>query len=100
MPRPIDLSVYSSETLEIEIRGTIYVGMRFFTGADPVRQEVHFLDLRQIDPRPHRGRDVAQMRRTARVILRDLVERWREQDVRRPVKVEPRAKRTRRRSSR
>lgn len=87
-PKP-DLSIYSSEKIEIEIDGETYRGIRFITGTDELRQEVHFWDLRQIDPKPHRPRDVGPMRRTARVILRDLVAQWKAQEARRPVKVEP-----------
>jgi hypothetical protein len=95
-PKP-DLSTYSSETIEIEIDGETYRGIRFIIGTEELRQEVHFWDLRQIDPKPHRPRDVAPMRRTARVILRDLVEQWKVQEARRPVKVEPHATPQRRR---
>jgi hypothetical protein len=95
-PKP-DLSIYSSEKIEVEIDGETHRGMRFITGTDELRQEVHFWDLRQIDPKPHRPRDVGAMRRTARVILRDLVAQWKAQEARRPVKVEPHATPQRRR---
>lgn len=94
----LDLSIYSSETIEIEIAGETHRGIRFITGTDELRQEVHFWDLRQIDPKPHRPRDVGRMRRMARVILRDLVEQWKEQESRRPVKVEPPTPQPRRRA--
>ena len=96
-PKP-DLSTYSSEPVEVEIDGETHRGIRFITGIDELRQEVHFWDLRQIDPKPHRPRDVARMRRMARVILRDLVEQWKVQEARRPVKVQPRASQRRRRT--
>jgi len=51
----LDLSVYSSETVEIEMDGQIYRGIRFITGADELRHTVHFGGLRQIDPKPHRA---------------------------------------------
>jgi hypothetical protein len=98
--RAIDLSSYSSESIEIEVEGKTYHGIRFISGSDGVRQEVHFEDLRQIDPRPHRPRDVGRMRRMARVILRELVEQWKAQDSKRPVKVKPRPKPQRRRGGR
>jgi hypothetical protein len=100
MSGPIDLSIYSSETIEIEIAGRKYRGVRFVTGTRAVRQEVHFEDLRQIDPKPHRPSEVGRMRRMARVILRELVEQWRAQEARRPVKVKPRALPKRRRGGR
>ncbi len=93
----IDLSSYSSEAIEIEVDGKTYRGIRFITGTDEVQQEIHFGDLRQIDPKTHRPRDVGRMRRTARVILRELVEQWRAQETRQPRKVNPRAKLLRRR---
>jgi hypothetical protein len=96
----IDLSIYSSETIEIEIGGKTYRGVRFVTGTRAVRQEVHFEDLRQADPKPHRPSDVGRMRRMARVILRELVEQWQVQEARRPVKVKPRALPKRRRTGR
>jgi len=97
MHRTIDLSRYSSETIEVEVDGKTYRGIRFITGTYKLRQEVHFEDRRQIDPKPHRSRDVGRMRRIARVILRDLVEQWKAQEARRPVKVEPHATPRRRR---
>ena len=95
-PKP-DLSTYSSDAIEIEIDGETHRGIRFITGTDELRQDVHFWHLRQLDPKPHRPRDVGRMRRRARVILRDLVVQWKEQEARRPVKVEPRATPQRRR---
>jgi hypothetical protein len=100
MGRELDLSSYSSEPIEIEIGGTTYSGIRFVTGTGQVRQEVHFEDLWQIDPKLHRARAVAEMRRTARVILRDLVEQWKTRAARRPLKVGPRASSQRRRMAR
>ena len=82
-----DLSVYSSESIEIELGGETFRGIRFVTGTEQLWQEVRFWDLRQIDPKPHRPRDVRRMRSIARVMLRDLVEQWQAQEVRRPVKV-------------
>jgi hypothetical protein len=79
-PKELDPSTYSSEPIEIEIDGHTYRGIRFVTGTDELRREVHFEDERQIDPKPHRPRDVSQMRTIARVILRDLVEQWRAQE--------------------
>jgi len=86
----LDLSIYSSETVEIEIDGETYRGIRFITGTQKLRQEVRFNDLQQLDPKRHSPRDVARMRRIARVILRDLVEQWKAQEARHPVRVEPR----------
>ena len=97
MDRTIDLCCYSSETIEIDVDGKTYRGMRFFTGTGEVRQEIHFGDLLQIDPKLHRPCDAGRMRRTARVILRDLVEQWQAREIRRPLKVKPRAKPQRRR---
>ncbi len=98
-PKP-DLSTYSSETVEIEIDGKTYRGIRFITGTDELRQEVRFWDLSKIDPRTHRPRDMGRMRRIARVILRDLVEQWKAQEASRPVKVEPHPTPQRRRKNR
>ena len=95
MQRALDLSVYSSEAIEIEVDGWLYRGLRFSTGAREVRQEVHFGDLRQADPKRHRPRDVARMRAIARVILRELVEQWRAQEAVRPRKVRPSVRRRR-----
>jgi hypothetical protein len=100
MERTLDLSCYSSEPIEIEIDGKTYHGIRFITGTDGCRQEVHFEDLRRIDPKLHRPRDGGRMRRMARVILRDLVEQWKAQEARRPVKVKPHAKPQRQRGGR
>jgi hypothetical protein len=100
MDRTIDLSSYSSETIEIEVDGKIYRGIRFIAGTDRIRQEVHFGDLLQTDPKSHRPCDVGRMRRTARVILRDLVEQWKAQEARRPMKVTPQANPQRRRRAR
>ena len=87
--RPIDLSVYSSESVETEVDGTTYRGIRFFKGTRDVRQEIHFEDLRQVDPKHHRTSDVRRMRAIARVILRELVEQRRAQGASRLVKVKP-----------
>jgi hypothetical protein len=90
--RAIDLSVYSSEPVEVEIDGQTYAGIRFYTGAGVVRQEVHFGDLSRADPRCHRAREVRQMRLVARAILRSLVAEWKAQAALRPVPVRPDAK--------
>jgi hypothetical protein len=82
MARAIDLSRYSSEAVEVEIDGEIYRGIRFVTGTRSLRQEVHFEDLRQVDPKSHAPGDVARMRRMARVMLRDLVQQARVQAAR------------------
>jgi hypothetical protein len=100
MDPKLDLSTYSSETIEIEIDGKTYSGIRFVTGTYKLRQEVYFEDERQIDPKPHRPRDVGRMRRIARVILRDLVEQWKAREARRPVKVKSHATPQRRRRER
>jgi hypothetical protein len=76
MVRAIDLSRYSSEAVEVQVGGETYRGIRFVTGSRSLRQEVHFEDLRQLDPKSHAPRDVGRMRRIARVMLRDLVHQW------------------------
>ena len=100
MDPDLDLSTYSSETIEIEIDGETHRGIWFvwfITGTDELRHEVRFWDLRQIDPKPHRPRERGRMRAMARVALRDLVEQWKAQQAKRPVKVESRATHRRRR---
>jgi hypothetical protein len=97
MARAIDLSRYSSEAVEVEIDGETYRGIRFVTGMRTLRQEIHFEDLRQIDPKAHAPRDLARMRRMARVMLRDLVQEWKSHGAR-PARATPR--RARRRSPR
>src|SRR5262245_43982515 len=95
----LDLSVYSSEAVEIEMDGRTYRGIRFVIGTDELRQAVHFGDLREIDPKPHSPRDADTMQSMARVILRELVEQWKAQEARRPAKVQP-ASNARRRAER
>lgn len=93
-----------AEAIEVEVDGELYYGSRVVTTGDrgDLRQSVRFIDLRQEDPKTHRLGDEPRMDAVARVILRDLVVKWREreQERRTPMKVRPRTKTRRRRRRR
>jgi hypothetical protein len=61
---------------------------RFPSGRHP-RQEVRFERLRQQDPNRYEPGDEVLRLHMAKVILRDLVEQWKAQEVLKPVKVKP-----------
>ena len=86
-----------TEPVEVGIGGQVYRGERIVTGEHDLRQEIRYEELRQRDPNNYDPGDEEFMRDIASVMLRDLVEQWRAQGTRKPVKVEPKARRRRRR---
>ena len=85
------------EPIEVGIGGEVHHGARIVTGEHDLQQEIRYEELFQRDPNDYGPDDEAFMRAIAMVMLRDLVEQWRAQGSRRPVKVEPKGRRRHRR---
>ena len=61
------------EKIRVEVDGQMHEGIRIASRARPLRQEVHYLTFRRLDPVSYDGMDGAFMRDMARDLLRQLV---------------------------